>query len=366
MAENANSKYMEMTLKLAKKGRGKTFPNPMVGAVLVKENRILATGYHRGPGTPHAEAIVIKKAGNKAKDSTLYVNLEPCCHFGRTGPCTDLIIESKIKKVVTSIKDPFDKVNGRGIRKLRKAGIKVELGIYKKEAWLLNDSYFIYNENKRPFVILKLSQTIDGKIADVAGKSKYISSEESLKFVHGLRASVDAITIGSKTALADNPSLTVRKIKGKNPYRIIISRYLDLPKDLNLIKNNKDMKTIIASNSLSIKRFTGKKYSKNIIFWDIKNNGKNYLDIKDLLSKASSFDIHSILIEGGAELATSFLKEKLVDKLIIITAPKILGQGINGINNFGVNRLKDVLEFKYISLDKYGSDWIFTGYPKWN
>jgi len=365
MADIAKFKYIEMALKLAEKGRGMTSPNPMVGAVLVKNNRILATGYHRGPGTLHAEAIVIKKAGEKAKNSTLYVNLEPCCHYGRTGPCTDLIIESKIKKVVTSIKDPFEKVNGRGISKLRKAGIEVELGVNKKEAWLLNDSYFIYNENKRPFIILKLSQSIDGRIATADGESKYISSKESLNFVHRLRASYDAVAIGSRTAVSDNPSLTVRNIKGKNPYRIILSRNLVLPNNLILLKNNKDMKTIIVSNSRSIKRFTSKNNPRNIIFWNIKNNGKYHLDISDFLNKANSFNIHSILIEGGADLASSFLKDKLIDKLVVITAPKILGQGISSFKDFGIKKLSEALEFRHMSLEKYGDDWIFTGYPKW-
>ena len=366
MADKASTKYIEMALKLAEKGRGITSPNPMVGAVLVKNNRILATGYHRGPGTLHAEAIVIKKAGKDAKNSTLYVNLEPCCHHGRTGPCTDLIINSKIKKVVSSIKDPFDKVNGRGIRKLRKAGIAVELGNSKKEAWLLNDSYFSYHENKRPFIILKLAQTLDGKIAAVNGESKYISSNESLKFVHNLRADVDAVAIGSNTAVLDNPSLTVRRAKGSNPYRIIISKNLNISKNLKLLKQNKDMKTIIASNSRSIKRFTNENKNRNLIFWNIKNNGTKYLDMTDFIKKANSFDIHSILIEGGAELASSFLKEKLIDKLIIVTAPKILGNGISGINNIGRTKLSDVLEFTSTSFEKYGDDWIFTGYPKWN
>jgi diaminohydroxyphosphoribosylaminopyrimidine deaminase/5-amino-6-(5-phosphoribosylamino)uracil reductase len=365
MADKASLKYIKTALKLAEKGRGITSPNPMVGAVLVKNNRVLATGYHKGPGTLHAEAIVIKKAGKQAENSILYVNLEPCCHQGRTGPCTDLIIKSKVKKVVTSTKDPFGKVNGRGIRKLRQAGVEVELGINRKESWLLNDSYFSYHEKHRPFVILKLAQTLDGKIATVDGESKYISSDESQKFVHRLRASVDAVAIGSKTAILDNPSLTVRKTKGINPYRIVISRNLNLPDNLKLLNRNKDMKTIIASNNRSIKRYTNEDNHDNLIFWNIKNNDKRFLDINDFLNKANSFDIRSILIEGGAELASSFLKEKLIDKLIIVIAPKILGQGINCVNNIGRTKLSDALKFTSTSLEKYGDDWIFTGYPKW-
>lgn len=365
MASADDLKYMNIAFQQAEKGRGITAPNPLVGAVLVKNKRILAIGYHKGPGKPHAEAVVIKKAKEQARNATLYVNLEPCCHQGRTGPCTDTIIKAGIKKVITATPDPFNKVNGKGFKVLRKAGIKVETSLMKNEARRLNDAYFGYIKNKRPYIILKLGQTLDGRIATSSGESKYISSPESLKFVHRLRSDVDAVMIGSNTARTDNPMLTVRRFKGINPYRIIMSRRLNLPTDLKLLKNNSDIKTILASSERSIKRFIKDNNSSNLIFFSLDTSGKENLDLNDFVSKACEFGFRSILIEGGSKLAASFIKAKLVDKIIITTSPIILGQGINAIADFGVKKLTGALKLKESTVLKSGDDLITIGYPDW-
>lgn len=349
-------------IKLAKKGIGRTKPNPTVGAVLVKQNKVIGQGYHKGPGKDHAEIAAIKNATQSVTNSTLYVTLEPCCHSGRTGPCTDEIIKSKIKRVVIASKDPFSLVNGKGVRILRKAGIEVTTNILHKEAQMLNEGYFVFHKEKRPFVTLKLAQSLDGKIATVEGDSKYLSSKESLKFVHQLRMQSDAVVIGGNTLRTDNPQLTVRMVKGENPYRIVLSKRLDFSDKYALIRN-KDNKTIIASTDRAIKRFIKSKRSSNIIYWSLKPHG-NSIDLNDLLSKAYEFEFHSLLFEGGAELASSLLREKLVDRLILVITPYIIGKGIDSFVDYEIKNLQSKLSFSSYEFKEVGKDIVLEGYFK--
>lgn len=363
MTAAADKTYMAQALQLAQKGFGKTNPNPMVGAVLVKNKRVIGEGYHRAVGKDHAEIMAIKNSSESVKGATLYVNLEPCCHRGRTGPCTEVLIREKIGKVVISTKDPNPLVNGKGIQKLRRAGIEVVNNVLKDEAFYLNDQYMIQHKNKKPFVILKLAQTLDGKIATKNGESKYLSSSQSLKFVHLLRSSVDAVAIGAGTADKDNPRLNVRLVKGDDPYRIILSKRLQLNPELDLLKQ-KDHKTIIASSERSIQRFLDQNgIQNNLIFWSLKNNG-NGLSLEDLLQKADQFGIKSILCEGGAAFASALMKQNLVDKLILVTTPKILGNGIDSFNALHTDSLTDAVTFKKQYNIQSGTDMIFVGYPK--
>lgn len=364
MADSADYKFMELALSLAEKGRGKTKPNPMVGAVLVKNGKIIGQGYHRAVGKDHAEIAALKDAQRQAKGATLYVNLEPCCHSGRTGPCTKAIINAKISKVVLAKKDPNPLVNGKGIAQLRKSGVKVVTGILAKEAALLNDSYYAFYKNKRPFVILKLAQTIDGRIASLNGDSKWISSHRSLKMVHKLRAEVDGVVVGMGTVKADNPSLTVRYVKGENPYRIIISESLKFPPKTKLLDNNRDFKTIIATTEKAMGKFSKTKRGRNIIYWLLKKNRQSGISLTDFLEKARDFNLRSLLVEGGSKLATSFLKAGLVDKLILITAPMILGNGINTIDELNIRRLSQSIKFRNEYCFKNGKDFVFVGYPQ--
>lgn len=354
--------YMARALQLAEKGRGKTLPNPLVGAVIVKNSEIISEGYHKAVGKDHAEIMALKNAQESVAGSTLYVNLEPCCHTGRTGPCTEAIIQNKIKKVVIGIKDPNKLVNGKGIRQLKKAGIEVVANVMKDESFYINDSYIFSYQNKRPFVVLKLAQTLDGKIATLSHESKYLSSKKSLMYVHKLRADVDAVVIGSQTAKYDNPQLTVRLSKGQNPYRIILSRSLNFSSSLNLIKNNADYKTIIASTEKSLKTFSKKK--NNVITWTLKSQ-RNKIDLYDFLNKAKLFNISSILCEGGSKLASSFITQKLVDKIVLVTVPKIMGKGIDSFASCKTDKLSDMVEFQKHYTFKSGDDTVFVGYPKW-
>jgi diaminohydroxyphosphoribosylaminopyrimidine deaminase/5-amino-6-(5-phosphoribosylamino)uracil reductase len=365
MFKTADAVYMQRALRLAEKGRGKTSPNPMVGAVIVKAGEIVGEGYHRQVGQDHAELAAIRKAGRKTRGATLYVNLEPCCHTGRTGPCTDAIIKAGIKKVVFSMIDPDPRVNGKGIRILKKAGLAVQRGLQRNEALLQNDSYFGYHRNKRSFVILKTAQTLDGRIATMTGDSKWISSPQSLKLAHRLRAEVDAVVVGSGTVRKDNPALTVRLVKGKNPYRIVLSSSLDFPPKCQILSNNSDCKTILASTAKAIERFSKtKRGRRGLIYWSLRTEGNGLLDLRDFITMAGEFGFHSLLIEGGGRLATSFLKAGLVDKYIVVTAPMVLGSGINAVGELHVRKLTDAIAFERYFFEKNGTDNLFIGYPK--
>ena len=235
VADSIDRKYMERALQLAEKARGRTSPNPMVGALLVKNGRVVGEGYHHAVGCDHAEIVAIKKAKKNSAGATLYVSLEPCCHIGKTRPCTEAIIRANIRKVVYAVKDPDPRVSGRGARTLKKAGLEVVGGILKKQARLLNEQFFGYHETGRPYVILKYAQSLDGRIATKSGDSKWITGPQARKFAHHLRADVDAVLVGSETVRQDDPALTVRHVPGTNPYRVIVTSSMKIPRQCRLI-----------------------------------------------------------------------------------------------------------------------------------
>ncbi|MBN1213715.1 MAG: bifunctional diaminohydroxyphosphoribosylaminopyrimidine deaminase/5-amino-6-(5-phosphoribosylamino)uracil reductase RibD [candidate division Zixibacteria bacterium] len=360
----ADIAYMQRALDLAGCARGKTSPNPMVGAVIVKNGRMVAEGYHRRAGTDHAEVVALKKAGSLAAGAAVYVSLEPCCHTGQTGPCTEQLIKAGIKKVFYAVKDPDPRVNGKGERQLKKAGIEVTGGVLKDEAVRLNEIYFCNHLNKRPFIILKTVQSLDGRIATVNGDSQWISGSESLRFAHQLRAEVDAVVVGAGTVRSDNPSLTVRRVKGNNPYRIILSDSLDLPRRCRLLDDNGDYKTVIASTPGAIARFSRKHKTHKPIFWEVKKDRRGRLELYDFISKAAAFGLHSLLIEGGAALVTSFLKTGLFDKYVVITAPVVIGRGIDAVGDLDIQKLSRAISFNHEETFKSGRDMIFIGYPE--
>ena len=365
MVATYDKEMMGLALHLAEKGRGRTLPNPMVGAVIVKNGKIVGQGFHKGPGSVHAEVAAIKKAGVKTKGATMFVTLEPCCHSGRTGPCTEAIKAAGIKKIVYACKDFNPIVNGKGAGALRRAGLKVENGLMKNEAIKLNEVYFNVMKNKRSFVTLKIAQTIDGRIATMSGDSKWITGKDARTYAHKLRAENEAVLVGMGTVMADNPSLTTRHVRGNSPYRIVVSNSLKFPHNCKLISNNKDHKTIIATTKKSFSNYYKSKKTSGLTFWEIEKLGKNRLDIDDVLEKAYNFGIQSILIEGGSQIATSFLKAKLVDKLVIITAPMLLGVGIGSVGDLQINSIKNAVKFKETSRFQCGEDQVFIGYPEW-
>ncbi len=364
MASAADIGFMQQALDLAAKGRGRTHPNPMVGAVIVKSGQIIGRGYHRVAGGDHAEVAAIKNARGNARDATMYVTLEPCCHHGKTGPCSEAVKKAGIKRLVYAVRDPNPDVNGGGARCLKRAGVEVLGGVLKKEARRLNEVYFGVRENKRPFITLKMAQTLDGRIATRTGDSKWISGKATLKIAHRLRVDSEAVLVGMGTVRADNPSLTVRLVKGKNPYRVIVSRSLKFRRACQLIDNNDDFKTIIATTTEEAERFSRSRKGKHLIYWTVGLDKNGMLDVRDIVARAGEFGMQSMLIEGGSGLVTSFLKQGLFDKYVAVTAPIVLGSGIDSIGDLGIKRLAHGIRFGEHSFESHGDDIVFVGYPK--
>ncbi len=366
----SNKTFMQKALALAAKGKGRTSPNPMVGAVIVKSNKIIAADYHRKAGTPHAEILALKKAGSKARGAALYINLEPCCHTKKkTPPCTKSIIKSGVKKVVAAMLDPNPKVSGKGIKELQNAGIKTEVGIMKAEAGKLNEAFVKFITKKEPFVILKIAQSIDGKIATSKGESRWITGEEAREYVHKLRNEVDAVLVGIGTVRKDNPSLDCRIKGGRNPYRIIVDNNLCISLNANVLKHN-DNKTIIAiippllkgEGDYQTKINTLKNHGVRVLMIKKDKNGK--VDLKELMRRLGKLDITSLMIEGGSSINASALSSGVVDKIMFFVAAKIIG-GTDAISSVGGKSpalLKNAVRIKNLQIKKIGEDFLFEGY----
>ncbi|MCX5749683.1 MAG: bifunctional diaminohydroxyphosphoribosylaminopyrimidine deaminase/5-amino-6-(5-phosphoribosylamino)uracil reductase RibD [Candidatus Saganbacteria bacterium] len=362
----ADIKFMREALKLASKVLGLVSPDPAVGAVIVKNGKIISKGYHNKFSTPHAEDYAIRKAGKSAKGSTLYINLEPCCHYGNNPPCTDNIIRSGIKRVVAAMKDPNPLVNGKGFKRLKKAGIKVDVGLLENEAAVLNEFFVGHITTKRPFVILKMAMSLDGKIATKLGESRWISGDKSREFVHYLRGIVDAVMVGIGTLLKDDPLLNVRNAKGKNltdPLKIIIdpeARVLLCSKVLQ------DPSRVIVAVSEAAPAIRVKKL-EGIGAKVIKvRSRKGEMDLGHLLSTLGKQKITSIMIEGGGNLAASAIGTGIVDKVVFIVAPKIIGGKTSPtpVEGKGIDILARALRLKNVSTRRLGEDIIIEGYLK--
>lgn len=349
--EKNDLKFMELALSLALKGEGNASPNPLVGCVIVKDGKIVGKGYHKKFGEEHAEINALKDAGEKAKGATMYLTLEPCCHKGKTRACSKAIIDSGVKEAVIAIKDPNPKVNGKGIKELKKKGIKVRV-LNLDEAREINESYIKFITKKKPFVILKAAVTSDGFIARKDGSSKWISNKESRKFVHELRNRVDAVLVGINTVLKDDPKLTARVKQGANPKRVVIDPELKLPLDANVL--NKESKTIIFKKyNLSEKEKEEKlKEIEGVEVIGIKENSNGELSFKKILNELGKRDIASLLIEGGQKTFTYAMNAKVVDKVLVFVSPKKFKEGIPLFGQLKPG--SSVLEF--VSEKKFGKD----------
>jgi diaminohydroxyphosphoribosylaminopyrimidine deaminase/5-amino-6-(5-phosphoribosylamino)uracil reductase len=355
---------MKRAILLASRAKGMTSPNPMVGALLVRNGRIVAEDYHRKPGTPHAEALVIRKAGEKARSSTLYVSLEPCCHTDkRTPPCTKAIIGAGIKRVVVAMKDPNPKVSGKGIKDLQTAGIEVVTGVFEEEAKKLNEAYMKYISTGKPFVILKVAMTLDGKIATPEGQSKWITGEKSRRMVHKLRSNADAIMTAIGTVKADDPELTARIREGRNPKRIVIDPGLDIPLNARLLK--------VPPHTVIVTRKPEDSDSEKKAKIDyVVNTGtsimffKEELDLNWLLERLGEMEITSLMIEGGSSLNAHALEDGIVDKVMFFIAPKII-RGAKSYPSVGgktFRALESAHRLKDVTIRKLGEDILIEGY----
>ncbi len=352
-----DEQLMRRTFRLALKARGMTSPNPMVGALLVRGGEILAEDYHRRAGTPHAEALVLARAGERARGAALYVNLEPCCHTEkRTPPCTREIIRSGVEKVIVAMRDPKPRVSGKGIAELERAGIQVRTGILEEEAKRLNEAYAKYITTGMPFVTLKIAMTLDGKIATPEGQSHWITGEKARRRVHRIRSGVDAVLTEIGTVKADNTRLTARLRGARNPTRILIDPGLEVSRDAHLLR--------IPPPTLIVTRQTG--HEADILRQSgaeiIPFEGK--LHLRWLLEKLGERQVTSVMIEGGSSLNAHALEDGVVDKVIVFIAPRMIGgkDSYPAVGGKAFRRLEEAYRLRDVSVRRVGEDIMIEGY----
>lgn len=359
-----DERWMKRALRLAEKGRGRTSPNPMVGAVLIQDGEVVGEGYHSKAGEAHAEIVAIGKAGEKARNAILYTNLEPCSHFGKTPPCAPAVIRAGLKRVVIGMEDPNPQVKGKGLEALRKAGLDVEVGILKEECERLNEAFCKYIIKREPFVLLKVASTLDGKIATERGDSKWITGETSRKFVHRLRDQVDGLLVGIGTILKDDPMLTARIKGGQDPYRIILDSRLRISEEARVVAEAPE-KTIIATTELAPaeKRESLERRGVRVLIID---SSQERVNLKALLSKLGEMEMVSLLVEGGSEVNGSFLDQGLIDKIFLFFSPRLMGnhQAPGIFKGRGAARLEETLPLEAFKIKRIGEDILVEGYLK--
>jgi diaminohydroxyphosphoribosylaminopyrimidine deaminase/5-amino-6-(5-phosphoribosylamino)uracil reductase len=361
-----DEKYMRLALRLAKKGMGRTSPNPLVGAVVLKGKTIVGRGYHHRAGGPHAEVLALRQAGKKARGATLYLNLEPCAHFGKTPPCTHTILASSISRVVAGMKDPNPVVSGRGIRHLRRRGVTVDVGILREECRELNGPFSKFITTGKPFVTLKAAISLDGKVATRSGDSRWISSQASRNYVHRLRQAMDAVMVGIGTVLKDDPLLTVRLPREKKPHqplRVVVDSRLRIPLHSQLVRTARLYPTLIATTPAASSAKRGQLAEAQVEVLIIGRISQGRVSLKALMKELARRGVVSVLLEGGSTLTASALREKVVDRLVFFLAPKIIGgeRAPGVVGGEGILRLKDAPRVKMLKIRHMGADLVIEG-----
>jgi len=357
-----DEQWMRKVLRLADKGRGRTSPNPMVGAILVKNGKVVGEGYHARAGEDHAEIIALQRARERARGATLYINLEPCTHYGKTPPCAPQVIKAGVKSVVIGMEDPNPLVRGKGIETLKKAGLNVHAGILERECQRSNEAFCKYITAKEPFIILKVAATLDGKIATQEGDSKWISGEASRRFVHRLRDEVDGVLVGIGTVLRDDPLLTTRIKGGRDPYRIVLDSRLKIPEEAKVF-GDYPTKVIIATTKTAPKDKIERLEKRGVNILTLESK-EGRIDLKSCLSNLGEIGMMSLMVEGGNQVNGSFLDEGLIDKLLLFLSPRLIGDpeapGIFG--GRGVSKLQETIPLKEIRTRRIGEDILLEGY----
>ncbi|MCS6808568.1 MAG: bifunctional diaminohydroxyphosphoribosylaminopyrimidine deaminase/5-amino-6-(5-phosphoribosylamino)uracil reductase RibD [Bacteroidota bacterium] len=348
---------MRRALDLALKGTGKVSPNPRVGAVIVHEGEIIGEGWHSAYGSAHAEVEAIRSASRPLEGATLYVNLEPCNHFGKTPPCTHLIIDKKFRRVVIGMTDPNPEVSGRGISELQQAGIEVNIGVLEEEAQWINRFFTKYITTGQPYILAKIAQSLDGCIATVYGQSKWITSEESRQVTHALRAEVDAVLVGAVTVAKDDPELTVRLVEGRNPKRVILDSDLSISLKSKVFAEEDRHNTFVfcTQSAMTKHKATALKISGVNVFAAGAGTG-DYLSLRAVLEQLASKNVASVMVEGGARIFSSFAQENLIDELHIFTAPILIGSGLHSFSSLSVPSLQIAKKFTFKSITPCGTD----------
>jgi diaminohydroxyphosphoribosylaminopyrimidine deaminase/5-amino-6-(5-phosphoribosylamino)uracil reductase len=359
---NTHEKYMNLAFNLAKKAKGKTSPNPMVGAIVVKNGRIIGRGYHQKAGLSHAEVIALDQAGSKAQGATLYVTLEPCTHFGKTPPCVHRIIASGVKEVIIGMVDPNPKNNGKGIEILRQNKIKVKVGFLEDELRTLNAVFIKYISKRIPFITVKVGQSLDGKIATRTGDSKWVTSDKSRSYAHKLRSEFDAVMVGVNTVLRDNPRLSPW-LSDRRLIKIVVDSQLSTPQDANIF--SKDSPVIIATLPALPGQETENReiLAKKAKILEVKGK-EGQINLKDMMKKLAHEGIANILVEGGGTLLGSLFDEGLVDRVLFFISPKIIGgkEAISSVMGQGVVRADRAIKLKQVTLKHIGEDFLVEGF----
>jgi diaminohydroxyphosphoribosylaminopyrimidine deaminase/5-amino-6-(5-phosphoribosylamino)uracil reductase len=371
-AEDGESRYsasdrlcMRIALAEAAKGLGLTSPNPAVGAVLAVGGKLLGLGHHRCAGGWHAEKTVLEPLRDKdLSEATLYTNLEPCCHYGATPPCTELILARGVGRVVSSIRDPNPVVSGKGFAALERGGVRVAAGLMEREALRLNEAYLTRVKLGRPFVAAKLAVTMDGRIADASGRSQWITGVKARKLVHHLRSRFDGVVVGARTALMDDPHLNVRMVRGRDPVRIVLDPDLEsLRRRSNLAESDGGRTVYVCSPGRPDSKATLAE-SLGVDLWEVPQ-GPEGLDLRLFLRRAAAEGLSSLLVEGGAHTVTFLTKARLIDKLYLFTAPKLIGGGTPWLGDIGLGGLADAPGLEDLTVKKVGDDVLYSGYLKW-
>ncbi len=361
MNKSAERKYMELALELAAKARDKTYPNPMVGAVIVTGGRVTGSGYHRKAGEDHAEVRAINSARGACSGGTMFVTLEPCDHHGKTPPCTQAIIDSGIKTVNVAIEDPNPINSGRGIRKLKNAGITVNLGLCAEEAAALNRKYIKFITTGLPYVTVKLAQSVDGKIAARDGTSKWISSDVSRKYTRGIRSDFDAIIVGSNTARMDDPFLLDEKKRGYDVVRVIVDTRLRTPAVSNIIKTADKAPVLIGTTELAPKSRVERFRRLRGVEVTVTRSKKGRVSMKPFLRELARKGMVNVLVEGGGELVGSLIDESLVDEAMFFISPKIIGGSRSSVKGSGAKSIAEALELRDVEVKEFGGDIYIRG-----
>jgi diaminohydroxyphosphoribosylaminopyrimidine deaminase/5-amino-6-(5-phosphoribosylamino)uracil reductase len=353
--------YMRLAMRLAQKAKGKTSPNPMVGALVVKRGRIVSRGFHKKAGSAHAEVLALEAAGRQARGATLYVTLEPCAHFGRTPPCVDRIIKSQVKEVIIGTLDPNPLNNGRGVSLLRQHKIKVQAGFLEEELRRLNEAFIKYITRGLPFVTVKIAQSLDGKIATRTGDSKWITSDKSRGIAHCLRQDYDAVMVGVNTVLRDNPRLDAWN-SGKQPIKIVVDSRLSTRQDANIFSKGAEVLIATLASAPGQETENRKILQEKARILEVKEKS-GQVNLKDLFKKLARLGISNILVEGGGGLIGSLFDEGLVDKILIFISPKIIGgkNASTSVMGLGISRVDKALKVKDLKLKRIGEDILIEG-----
>ncbi len=358
-----HEKIMRRAIALARRGVGKTAPNPAVGCVIARDGAIVGEGWHRKAGTPHAEVHALRQAGRSARGADVYVTLEPCSHHGKTPPCAEALIAAGVRRVFAAMVDPNPKVSGRGIGLLRAAGIEVQVGLLESESLLLNEPFLKHVTTGLPFVILKSALTLDGKTATRNGDSRWVTGEASRRYVHRLRSRVDAIMVGIGTVIADDPQLTCRIPGGKDPLRVVVDARMDIVPAARVLHLDSPARTVIATLDGAGPRAESLKAQGVEILRCRGREGR--VDLSDLFARLGGMGVQSVLLEGGSRLAAEALRLGLIDKFLLFYAPTLVGgEGAGLFAGEGVEKMADAVRLRDVKVRRFGADIMIEGYPE--